>query len=68
MSLQRKIERNQLKKQWKDHNKGVTKRYRSEFRGFWNKQKIHKKQNVKENIVKLSKKISKQKLKIKLEK
>ena len=35
MSFQRKIERNQLKKQWKDHNKGVAKRYRSEFRGFW---------------------------------
>lgn len=36
MSLQRKIERNQLKKQWKEHNKGVAKRYRSDFKGFWN--------------------------------
>lgn len=35
MSFQRKIERNQLKKQWKDHNKGVAKRYRSELKGFW---------------------------------
>lgn len=34
MSLQRKIERTQLKKQWKEHNKGVAKRYRS--KGFWN--------------------------------
>lgn len=32
MSLQRKIERNQLK----EHNKGVAKRYRSDFKGFWN--------------------------------
>lgn len=29
MSFQRKIERNQLKKQWKEHNKGIAKRYRS---------------------------------------
>lgn len=35
MSFQRKIERNQLKKQWKEHNKGVSKKYRSDFRGFW---------------------------------
>lgn len=35
MSLQRKVERNQLKKQWKEHNKGVAKRYRSDFKGFW---------------------------------
>lgn len=25
MSLQRKVERNQLKQQWKEHNKGVAK-------------------------------------------
>ena len=35
MSLQRKIERNQLKKQWKEHNEGVSKKQRSEFKGFW---------------------------------
>lgn len=36
MSFQRKIERNQLKKQWKEHNKGVDKKYRADFKGFWN--------------------------------
>lgn len=36
MSLQRKIERTQLKKQWKEHNQGVAKRYRADFKGFWN--------------------------------
>ena len=35
MSFQRKIERTQLKQQWKEHNKGVAKRYRSDFKGFW---------------------------------
>ncbi len=35
MSLQRKIERTQLKKQFKKHNEGVTKKYRTEFRDFW---------------------------------
>lgn len=35
MSLQRKIERNQAKRIWKDHNKGVPKKQRSEFNGFW---------------------------------
>lgn len=36
MNFQRKVERNQLKKQWKEHNKGVVKRHRSDFKGFWN--------------------------------
>ena len=36
MSLQRKVERNQLKKQWKEHNEGVPKKQRAEFREFWN--------------------------------
>ena len=35
MSLQRKIERNQLKKQWKEHNEEVPKKQRPEFKGFW---------------------------------
>lgn len=35
MSFQRKIERNQLKQQWKEHNQGVAKKYRPEFKGFW---------------------------------
>ena len=35
MSLQRKIERTQLKQQWKEHNKGIAKRYRSDFKRFW---------------------------------
>ena len=35
MSFQRKVERNQLKQQWKEHNKGVAKRYRASFSGFW---------------------------------
>lgn len=35
MGLQRKVERNQLKEQWKEHNKDVAKKYRSEFRGLW---------------------------------
>lgn len=36
MSLQRKIERNLLKQQWKEHNKGVAKKYRADYKGFWN--------------------------------
>lgn len=36
MSLQRKIERNQLKQQWKEHNEGVPKKQRADFKGFWN--------------------------------
>ena len=36
MSLQRKIERTQLKKQWKEHNQEVEKRYRADFKGFYN--------------------------------
>ena len=35
MGLQRKIERNQLKRKFKDHNKGVEKKYRTKFRDFW---------------------------------
>ena len=35
MSLQRKIERNNLKKAWKKHNEGVAKRHRADFKGFW---------------------------------
>jgi hypothetical protein len=35
MSLQRKIERTQLKRQFKEHNKGVSKRYRTKFTDFW---------------------------------
>ena len=45
-SLERKIERNQLKKQWKEHNEGVPKKQRAEFKGFWKwfqKTKKHKK-------------------------
>ena len=34
MSFQRKVERNQLKQQWKEHNH-VAKKYRPEFKGFW---------------------------------
>lgn len=36
MNLQRKIERNQLKQQWKEHNKSVEKKYRTDFKGLWN--------------------------------
>lgn len=35
MSFQRKIERNNLKKRWKEHNKGVEKRYRTSFSSYW---------------------------------
>lgn len=35
MSFQRRVERNQLMKQYKEHNKGVEKKYRTEFRNFW---------------------------------
>lgn len=35
MGFQRKRERNELKQQWKEHNKGVAKRYRADFKGFW---------------------------------
>ena len=35
MSLQRKIERNQLKKQWKEHNEEVPKKQKTEFKEFW---------------------------------
>lgn len=35
MSLERKIARTQLKKQFKEHNKGVAKKYRTKFSDFW---------------------------------
>ena len=35
MSFQRKVERNQLKQQWKEHNQKKKKKYRPEFKGFW---------------------------------
>ena len=35
MGLQRKIERTQLKQQRKEHNKGISKRYRSDIKGLW---------------------------------
>lgn len=35
MSLQRKVQRTQLKQQWKKHNKGIAKRYRTSFKDFW---------------------------------
>jgi len=35
MSLQRKVQRTILKKQWKDHNKEIAKRYRTPFKDFW---------------------------------
>ena len=35
MGLRRKIERNLLKKKWKDYNKGVEEKYKSEFKDFW---------------------------------
>lgn len=35
MSLQRKVQRTQLKQQWKNHNKGIAKRYRTPFKDFW---------------------------------
>lgn len=35
MSILRKIERNQAKQIWKNHNKDVPKKQRTEFSGFW---------------------------------
>lgn len=35
MSIQRKMERNNLKKKWKEHNEGVEKRYRTSFSSYW---------------------------------
>ena len=33
--IQRKMERNNLKKKWKEHNEGVEKRYRTSFSSYW---------------------------------
>ena len=45
MNFQRKIERNQLKKQFKNYNKGIAKKYRTNFADFWKKYKKGKKGN-----------------------
>lgn len=49
MSFQRKVERNQLKQQWKEHNQGVAKKYRPEFKRFWHGFK--KEREVKSNEI-----------------
>jgi hypothetical protein len=43
MSLQRKIERNNLKKRWKEHNEGVSKKYRTSFSSYWKTWNSYKK-------------------------
>ena len=35
MNPLRKIERNKLKREWQECNKGVAKKYRTPFRDFW---------------------------------
>lgn len=35
MSFQRKVERNKLKKRYKEHNEGVEKKYRTNFSSYW---------------------------------
>ena len=44
MSFQRKIERTQLKRQFKEHNQGVAKKHRTEFKDFWKWYQKKKKQ------------------------
>jgi len=35
MSFRRKVERNQLKKRFKEHNEGVSKKHRTSFSSYW---------------------------------
>lgn len=42
----RAIERNLLKKKWKEHNKGVNKKYRTSFSSYWQAYKNNKDKEV----------------------
>ena len=35
MSFARKVKRNKLRKKWKENNRGVEKKYRTNFADFW---------------------------------
>ena len=49
MSFQRKIERTQLKRQFKEHNQGVAKKHRTEFKDFWKWYQKKKKTKTSQN-------------------